>query len=59
MVYKNYYEHNIVKWSMIVLFLSLVLVYIVLYYAKSDLWQQEAFVDQQLELNQDLIVSEI
>lgn len=56
-----YHSHNIeyqnIKRSIIVLSLALVLVYIVLYYVKWDLWKDT--IDSYIQITWDLIISEI
>ena len=62
-MYQNIHESQNIKWSMVVLFLSLVLVYIILYYAKWDLWKNDgvANVSHSVDssINSDLVISDI
>lgn len=56
-MYQKYEESQNIKRSMIVLSLSLILVYIILYYAKWDLWRQDA--EQPTIVTWDVVISEI
>jgi len=63
-MYQNSHESQNIKWSMIVLSLSLVLVYIILYYVKWDLWKNDNIVDnvnsvEFSNMNTGLIISNI
>ena len=56
-MYQKYQESQNIKRSMIVLSLSLILVYIVLYYAKWDLWKQN--INSSTIITWDVIISEV
>ncbi len=58
MYHKDYSEYQNIKRSVIVLSLSLVLVYIVLYYAKWDIWK-ESIETQNIVSTWDVMISEV
>lgn len=54
---KYHFESQSIRWSVIVLCVSLLLVYVVLYYAKWNLWKTDAIVNQNTTW--DILISEI
>lgn len=59
MYQKNYSEYQNIKRSVVVLSLSLVLVYIVLYYAKWDLWEEELEINHLVYNTWEISISEL
>ena len=59
MYHKHHSEYQNIKWSMIVLSLSLVLVYIVLFYVKWDLWESDLNSSANVNIDSEIKISEL
>ncbi len=57
MSHKYHFESQTVRWSVIVLCISLILVYVILYYAKWDLWKMDLNVDN-VQNTWDIVITE-
>lgn len=63
---KYYFESNAIRWSIIVLCIALMLVYVILYYLKGDLWKTElqqnhilnTWTIEDLNFNEEILVTE-
>ncbi len=58
MNHKYHFESQTIRWSVIVLCLSLILVYVVLYYAKWDLWKMD-LVSDNLQNTWDILITDM
>jgi len=59
MHHKDYFESKSISWSVAVLCLSLILVYVVLYYAKWDLWKADIIGNNLENISWDIVISAI